>query len=100
MARNNKKKRGNIVGLIEYLNMATSYQTKSSTEAKKDIKDIKQQARSNGWQKQFSKLVAENPNWVELAMDRGVKYLISKDGREKGVFPRVLNGTAVLKVVM
>lgn len=99
MAKNSKKTRG-VMGLIEFLNRAASYDPKSSSEKKQDINDIKQMVRANGWEKKFSRLMAADPDWVELAMDKGVKYLISNDAKEKGVFPRVMNGTAVLKVVM
>ena len=97
MAKNSKKTRG--ISLIELLNKATSYQTKSNSEAKEDIKGIKQMVRSKGWEKTFLRLMEADPNWVEQAM-KEVKYEITKYGTEKGGLQGMKNGIAVLKVVM
>lgn len=97
MAKTNKKTQG--ISLIEFLNKATSYQTVSANMAKQEIEEIKKQARKLGWEKKFSQLIAQDPDWVEKAM-KAVKYEITRNGKVKGVFPRIKNGCAILKVVM
>lgn len=95
----NNKTRG--ISLIELLNKAAASDTAmSSGEVKSQIGEIKKQVRkNNSWQRKFSKLLEQNPNWVELA-EQGICYYVDKNCREKGVFPIVRNDMALLKVVM
>ncbi len=96
--KSNNKTRG--ISLIELLNKATSSEDMSSGAVKDQIGEIKRLVRKNNWQGRFSKMLAQSPNWVELAEETGVRYIVDKDGKEKGVFPIIRNNMAMLKVVM
>jgi len=98
--KSNKTRRTRGLSLIEFLNLATASDQKMSSGAVKEQKDqIKRLARSNNWQREFSRELDKNPNWVQLAKE-GVKFFIAENGTVKGAFPIVRNNIALIKVVM